>query len=223
MLAAETKLRVLIENAPIACALSQMWLGQRGTAGDFVYVTVSEGVGAGIVVNGTILRGHSSTAGEFGHVPLDRNGPRCLCGATGCWEAYTSNLATLTRYLETLTAEQRHDVLRTGKLTVTGLITRARMGDERARSAILETGRYLGHGLAVIVSALNPSRIFVGGEITEAWDLIESTVRGAIAERALTRAAAETPIIPEQVGGYPRLRGALALVAAPIFAAPQIA
>ena len=225
MLARATKQRVFVENAPIACALSQMWLGQRGnTVGDFVYVTVSEGVGVGIVVNGTIIRGHANTAGEFGHVPLDPEGPRCLCGARGCWEAYTSNLATLTRYLgDKLSPEQCREVLRAGELTMSDLITRARTGDTRARDTIAETGRHLGLGLAMIVNALNPSKIFVGGEITEAWDLIDTCLRSAIAERALTRSAAQTPIIPEQIGGYPRLRGALALVAAPVFAAPQVA
>ena len=101
MLAEATGFEVHIENAPIACALAQMWLGERGTDAprDFVYVTVSDGVGAGVVVNGEVVRGHNNTAGEFGHVPVDPNGPTCLCGARGCLEAYTSNLATLSRYL----------------------------------------------------------------------------------------------------------------------------
>ena len=100
-LAEATGFDVHIENAPIACALAQMWLGKRGgdAPRDFVYVTVSDGVGAGVVVNGEVVRGHNNTAGEFGHVPIDPAGPTCLCGARGCLEAYTSNLATLSRYL----------------------------------------------------------------------------------------------------------------------------
>lgn len=225
MLAEATGLPVFIENAPIACALAQVWLGQRGErAQDFVYVTVSDGVGAGIVVNGEVLRGHASTAGEFGHIPLDPNGPRCLCGARGCWEAYTSNVATLSRYLgQAFPAERGRRLLQETELTIADLITRARTGDERAAAAITETARYLGLGLSMIVNTINPSRIFVGGEITAAWDLIEPHVRAAIRERALAPSPAATPIIPEQVGGYPRLRGAMALVAAPVFAAPRVA
>jgi predicted NBD/HSP70 family sugar kinase len=74
-----------------------------------------------------------------------------------------------------------------------------------------------------VIAALNPGTIFVGGEITEAWDLIEEFVRIAVRERALTPAASETPIMPEAVNERPRLRGATALVAAPMFAAPQVA
>lgn len=220
-----TGLPVYIENAPNACALSQMWLGHGSKAADnFIYVTVSEGVGTGIVANGAVIRGHTNSAGEFGHVPLDQEGPRCLCGSRGCWEAYTSNLATLTRYLGVeLSPERCSDMLRRSGLTMGELIARARTGDEKAASAIRATGHYLGVGLAMIVNALNPARMFVAGEITEAWDLVEPSLRAAIGARALTAAAAATPIIPEQVGGYPRLRGALALVAAPHFAAPRVA
>lgn len=218
-------LPVSIENAPMACALAQMWLGQRGNSSDnFVYVTVSDGVGAGIVLNGQLIRGDSNSAGEFGHNPLDPDGPQCLCGAHGCWEAYTSNQATLSRYLgRELSPIWGQSTRQSVPLTIEDLIARARSGDARALSAIEATGHYLGVGLGSIVNALNPSQVFVGGEITAAWDLIETVVREGILERALTRAAAATPVVPEQMGGYPRLRGATALVAAPHFAAPRVA
>jgi predicted NBD/HSP70 family sugar kinase len=225
-LEAALDLPVQIENAPIACALAHMWLGERSDgAGDFVYVTVSDGVGAGMVVNGQVVRGHSHTAGEFGHIALNPEGPRCLCGARGCFEAYTSNLATLGRYLgaEDISPAESRELLKRHDITVTDLVRRARSGDERALAAIRETGRYLGLGLSMIVNALNPSRIVVGGEITAGWDLIAGLVRAEVEGRALTRAAAATPVIPEQTSTHPRLRGATALVAAPLFAAPQVA
>ena len=224
-LAAGVGLPVYIENAPMACALAQMWLGQRGNSSDnFVYVTVSDGVGAGIVLNGQLIRGDSNSAGEFGHNPLDPDGPQCLCGAHGCWEAYTSNQATLSRYLgRELVPLWGGAVHPPSSLSIDDLIARARGGDARASSAIEATGHYLGVGIGAILNALNPSQVFVGGEITGAWDMIEASVREGIRERALTRAAAATPVIPEQMGGYPRLRGATALVAAPHFAAPRVA
>ncbi|MDB4878578.1 MAG: hypothetical protein JWL60_24 [Gemmatimonadetes bacterium] len=224
-LARGTGLPVHVENAPMACALAQVWLGRRGDSCDnFVYVTVSDGVGAGIVLNGQLIRGANNQAGEFGHLSLDPAGPQCLCGALGCWEAYTSNLATLSRYLgRELTPLWGGAVRQPTSLTIEDLIARARGGDDRAVHAIQATGHYLGVGIGGIINALNPSQIFVGGEITGAWDLVEPALREGIMERALTRAAAQTPVLPEQLGGYPRLRGATALVAAPHFAAPRVA
>lgn len=221
-----TGLPVHIENAPIACALSQLWLGQRGrdVPADFAYVTVGDGVGVGIVVNGEVVRGHANTAGEFGHVPIDLNGPTCLCGARGCLEAYTSNLATLARYLgQELSPATLRATMHSSGLTISDLIARARSGDKRARRAFEETGQYLGVGLSMVVNSLNPSQIFVGGEITEIWDAIAPTLQRAIAERALTAAAAATAVVPESTSRFPRLRGATALVAAPVYAAPQVA
>ena len=218
-------LPVHIENAPMACAMAQMWLGQRGKSIDnFVFVTVSDGVGAGIVLNGQLIRGDSGSAGEFGHNPLSPEGPQCMCGSRGCWEAYTSNQATISRYLDReLTPLWGGAVQHASTLTIDDLIALARGGDARASSAIVATGHYLGVGLADIINGINPSHVFVGGEITSAWDLIESAVREGIALRALTSAGKATPVTPEQLGGYPRLRGATALVAAPHFAAPRVA
>ncbi|MES2523997.1 MAG: ROK family protein [Gemmatimonadota bacterium] len=221
-----TGLPVQIENAPIACALAQMWLGQRGAdmPTDFVYVTVSDGVGAGIVVNGEVVRGSAYSAGEFGHIPLSIDGPRCLCGSQGCLEAFTSNLATLSRYLgHELSATGTRKLLLESGLTIMDVIARSRAGEERARSAIHETARYLGIGLAGIINALNPARIFVGGEIATAWSDVEPLIREAIVARVLTSAGAATPIIPEPASDHPRLRGAAVLVAAPTFAAPRLA
>jgi N-acetylglucosamine repressor len=225
-LRAATGLPVFIENAPIACALAQVWLEPRGGDGSesFVYVTVSDGVGAGVVVHGEVVRGHGDTAGEFGHIALHPEGPRCMCGLRGCWEVYTSNVATLSRYfgLDVSRADSRERLRQEG-LTVVDLVARAREGDEAAAAALNESAHYLGIGLAGIINALNPARIVIGGEITVGWDLIEARVRAAARSRTLTAAAADTPILTEDARTFPRLRGATALVVAPIFAAPEIA
>jgi len=225
-IAAGTGLPVHIENAPIACALAHMWLGQHGAepASDFAYVTVSDGVGVGIVVNGQVVRGQGNTAGEFGHIPITLDGPTCLCGSQGCLEAYTSNIATIKRYLgRDLSADQTRDLLRSSGLTVSDVIARARSGEPRAVAALDETAHFLGVGLAAVINALNPAQIVVGGEITAAWERVAPIVHAEVAKRALTAAASATPIIPEPAGSSPRLRGATALVTAPVFAAPQVA
>ena len=224
-LAAVTGLPIHVENSGKACALAQMWAvrGDVGAGGDLVFVSVSDGIGVGVVVNGEILRGHHNIAGEFGHVPLSIDGPRCSCGATGCWEAYVSNLATLSRYFGRDLREAKPIAADIASFTIGDLIVRARAGDAKAIAAVQATARYLGLGLASIVNAVDPSRIYIGGEIIAAWDLIESAVRTALAERALSPDAAKTEIRTISLEDHPRLRGAVALVSAPAFAAPAVA
>jgi predicted NBD/HSP70 family sugar kinase len=224
-LAAATGLPVQIENSGRACALAQLWSmhDEPAAAGDLAFVSVSDGVGVGVIVHGEVLRGRNNIAGEFGHMPLALDGPRCSCGATGCWEAYVSNRATLSRYFGRpaeaagpVPAEQQ-------RFTVEDLIARSRGGDAKAIAAVQATARYLGLGLAGLINVLDPARVYVGGEITAAWDLIEPTVRAALAERALTPGAAATPIRAVGTSEYPRLQGAAALVTAATFAAPVVA
>jgi predicted NBD/HSP70 family sugar kinase len=224
-LAAATGLPVQIENSGRACALAQLWAhaGPSSPAGDLVFVTVSDGLGLGVIVHGELLRGRHNVAGEFGHVPLTLTGPRCSCGATGCWEAYVSNRATLARYFGRPAESDDPVPDAERQFTMEDLIARARGGDVKARAAIQATGRYLGAGLVAIINLFDPARVYVGGEITTAWDLIEGDVRAALAERALTPAAAATEIRPVAASEYPRLQGAAALVAAPAFAAPVVA
>lgn len=219
-----TGLSVQIENAPIACALAHLWVSTANAEyrQNFVYLTVSDGVGSGIVVNGEVVRGQNSIAGEFGHVRMDPHGPECMCGARGCLECYCSNLATIIRYLGMeFSPRTARQVMHSVHLTVEEIIERARAGDARANNALLETARYLGEGIATVVNVLNPAHVFIGGEIAEAWDLVVPAIRRALAERALTPAAAETVISPDPSHNFPRLRGATALVSAQAFAAPE--
>jgi predicted NBD/HSP70 family sugar kinase len=223
-LAAAVDLPVHVESSGRACALAQVWAMRGGTdTGDLAFVSVSDGVGVGIVVNGEILRGRHNIAGEFGHVPLSIGGPRCSCGATGCWEAYVSNLATLSRYFGRNPNDAKPISADKAAFTIEDLIARARNGDGKALAALQSTARFLGLGLASIINAVDPGRIYIGGEITAAWDLIEPPLKAAMAERALTALAARTEIRTVSVDEHPRLRGAAALVAAPAFAAPLVA
>ncbi len=214
MLATATGLPVEIENSGRVCALAQLWTmhGAEGLSGDFVFVSASDGLGVGVSFQREVLRGRHNLAGEFGHLLLSMDGPTCSCGANGCWEAYVSNRATLARYG---TAQPG--------FTIDDLIARARGGDLKARAAVRATGKYLGVGLALIVNGFDPAAVFVGGEITAAWDLIEPALREAFLERALTPAVAATPIRPVAPIEHPRLTGAAALVTAPAFAAPVVA
>jgi predicted NBD/HSP70 family sugar kinase len=174
-------------------------------------------------MNGELLRGKHNTAGEFGHLPLCIDGPPCSCGAKGCWETYISNPATLSRYFGRDFVPRQPHSPEVAEFTIEDLVSRARGSDVKALFALQSTARYLGLGLSSIVNSLDPSQIYIGGEITEAWDLIANVVRDAIKERALTAELGDVPISIVPAVEHPRLRGAVALVTAPAFAAPKVA
>ena len=218
-----TALPVVVENSVKACILAQVWAvtGDVPVAGPVAFVNVSDGVGVGIAIDGKLLRGANNIAGEFGHVPMNMYGPLCSCGGRGCWEAYVSNRAVAARYLGIDPSWSGEPA--SGLPPVPDIVARARDGEPRALETLRETGYYLGRGFATIVKSIDPSRMYVGGEITTAWDLLESMVRDAMREQALTRQAAETPISIVPLSDHPRLRGAAALVLTPAFAAPTVA
>src|SRR5436190_1731610 len=226
-LARHVDIPVFVESAPIACALARLWTvgGESRAVNNFAYVSISDGVGVGIVVHGEVLRGEAHTAGEFGHVSLDPFGPQCACGKRGCWEAFCCNAATSRRYVEEVAgahAGKRNGARPGPLLPVEEIVRRAKRGERAAEASIAATGREIGRGLAAVVNAINPKRIYLGGEITAAWDVLEKPIRDALVEGTLTTAARETPIIPDRAPGEYRVLGAVALVAAPSYAAPRV-
>jgi predicted NBD/HSP70 family sugar kinase len=215
----------VIENAGKACALAQAWDARSAgaTPADFVFLSVSDGLGVGVVSNGQLLRGRHNAGGEFGHIPLALEGPRCACGSRGCWEAHVSNLATVSRYLGRELDPGKPIPAEVAALTVEDVISRSRQGDALAVAALNATARYLGTGLAAVVNAVDPARIYVSGEITTAWDSLAPIVRAALDERTLEPSRGEVEIVVVPAQGLPRLRGAAALVTTPAFAAPVVA
>jgi predicted NBD/HSP70 family sugar kinase len=221
-LKAATALPVVVENSCKACILGQVWAvrGDPPVDGPVAFVNVSDGVGVGIAVDGQLVRGAHNIAGEYGHVPLNMYGPLCSCGQRGCWEAYVSKRAVVARYRGT-DPSWPHSV-EAAPVTMEDIMIRAQAGEGQAREALRETGLFLGRGLATIVKTLDPRRIYLGGEITEVWDLISGTVWDALREDAVIRHSGKTPILTVPLGEYPRLRGAAALIGAPAFAAHLI-
>ena len=217
-----TGLKVVIENSMKACMLGQVWSvrGDTPVDGPVAFVNVSDGVGVGIAVDGKLLRGAHNAAGEFGHVPLNMYGPRCACGQRGCWEAYVAKRAVIARYRGTDPSWPASD--ETGSVTIEHVMARARAGERQALETVLETGHFLGRGLATIIKTVDPQRIYVGGEITEVWDILVATVRDGLREDAVVREAGETEILPVPLDEHPRLRGAAALIGTPAFAATVV-
>jgi len=217
-------LPVSVENAASACALAELWFGRHADdVKHLVAVTVSEGIGVGMLVNGQLVHGRDSMAGEFGHVTLDENGPPCSCGKRGCWERYASNSAAVRLYKE-LTGDgalAEPPAAPGPSLSITDILRLAEEGDGRAVKTLDHVARYLGIGLANIVTGLAPQVVIVVGEVTAAWDRVGPIVLEVVKRRTLPTNT--TPIVPTDPATQPRLRGAVTLVVQQHFGAPAVA
>jgi predicted NBD/HSP70 family sugar kinase len=196
-----TGLRVEMDNVANACALSEVWFGDSDGVHDLVVVNVSEGIGTGIFANGQLLRGANGMAGEFGHVQMEINGPRCGCGGRGCWETVGSNRAGL-RYYEELSGAA-------SPASFAALVKMAQSNDSNAVKALEKMSSFLGRGLRMIASALAPSEIVIVGDITAAWHLFGPIVEAELKRNALSK---EPRLRPAFEGNTARLRSAVALV-----------
>jgi len=217
-------LPLVMENAASACALAELWFGRHPeNVQHLMAVTVSEGIGVGLLLNGQLVRGSGAMAGEFGHVTLDDNGPPCACGKRGCWEQYASNVAAVRHYR----GEQQGRSAQAGRsspaspLTFADVLHLAESGDRRAVETLDRMAQYLGIGLAGLVTGLAPQVLVIVGEITAAWNRVGPIIADVVKKRSLSQIT--TTIVPTDPGTQPRLRGAVALVVQQHFGAPRVA
>jgi predicted NBD/HSP70 family sugar kinase len=218
-------LPVELENAANACALAEVWFGRyREGVRNLVAVTVSEGIGAGMIFNSQLVRGSTGMTGEFGHISLIENGPQCRCGNRGCWEVLASNSAAI-RYYTQSTSSSRNGRLASRSTAPSpsfdDLLRLADQGEPAALEAIKEMARYLGQGLALLVTGLAPDVIVVVGEVTRLWNHVGPIIDEAVKQRSFTPKA--TRIVPTDPVTQPRLRGTIALVLQKHFGAPSVA
>jgi len=198
-----TGLEVELENAANACVLAAVWFDRVDDVKNLVVITVSEGIGTGILANGQLVRGLGGMAGEFGHVPLDHDGPVCGCGSRGCWEVYASNRAALRYYFESGSGQD--------DLSFMDLLSRADHGDTRAIKAVDTMAHYLGRGMRMVVAGLAPERIIVVGDLTRAWHRFGPVIEREVQHQVLPGGIPPT-LVPAHEDGMARLRGTIALV-----------
>lgn len=218
-------LPVEIENAANACALAEIWFGQRvDGVRDLIAVTVSEGIGTGLIANGQLINGPTGVAGEFGHVSINEMGPECKCGNRGCWELYASNSAAIRAYGEATSGGRNGKssaIRRASAPTFDDILRLAEQGDVKAAEVLDRMARYLGLGISMLINGIAPSLIVLIGEVTRAWDRVGPIIKKTVAERS--RMTPMTRIIPSEDSAQPRLRGTIALVLQKHFGAPATA
>jgi glucokinase len=186
---------VQLDNDANCAALAEAKFGAGKKARDFLYVTVSTGIGGGIIIDRQLYRGAIGAAGEFGHMIIDPKGPLCGCGNYGCFEALASGTAIKKR----------------AGMDAIAVELAARQGDEKALQVIRETAHYLAIGFANLVNVFNPEMIVVGGGVSKMRELLFTPIREEFKKYALTLPAKNVQIVRAKLGDEVGVLGAIAL------------
>ena len=205
-----------LDNDANAGALGEYHYGAGRGAKMMVYITISTGIGSGIVYEGKLLRGKDYMAGEIGHIPVSDSGARCSCGGRGCLECFSSGGAIEARAREW--AERRPErVARMVELsggpeiTAKGLMQAAAEGDAAATHILRETTRWLARGLLMIIRILNPDIIVLGGGVAQSGEILLHTLHTFLDEFASPTITYSTEIVTAALGNYSPLYGAAAM------------
>ncbi|MBD0329715.1 MAG: ROK family protein [Thermoleophilia bacterium] len=193
----------VLENDATAAAAGEHRYGAGAGTRTMVYLTISTGVGGGVVVDGRIHRGATGNAGELGHITVDWNGRPCRgCGRRGCLEAYVSGTSIAERASEAgLEGANAADVA-----------IGARAGEPIARAVWEETVAALACGVTSIVNALEPELVVVGGGVSRVGEQLLRPVRERVRAEAMAPSAATVGIVPAALGERVGVVGAAAIV-----------
>jgi len=211
----ELKLPVWVGNDATLAALGEYRFGAGKGCNDLIYITVSTGIGGGVITGGKLLLGTCGFAAEVGHMTIDLKGPRCNCGNVGCLETLASGTAIARMAVERLAKGERSTIreLAAGdlnKVTAEVVEKAARAGDPVAKDIMNTAGTNLGVGIVNLIHIFNPELIIIGGGVSKAGDLIFEPVRKVIAQRVMRDISVR--LTTPTLGDNPGLLGAVALV-----------
>ena len=197
-------LPAVIINDASAAALAEHRLGAGRGCRHMIFLTVSTGIGGGIIIDNRLYQGADGTAGEFGHTTIDLDGPPDSCGGFGCLEQYASGTAIARKAAQLLRQGRRSALTavidKQGSLTAADVAAAAGQGDALAREVFDEAMRCLGIGAAAVVNVFNPEIVVIGGGVSQAGALVFEPVRRFVAEHTYGLAAARVRIVPAELG-----------------------
>lgn len=212
-----TGLPARVENDGIAAALGEWRHGAGKGVRNMIYLTVSTGIGGGAVTDGRLMRAHKGMAAHIGHMRLAQDGPRCHCGAIGCFEALAAGTA-LQQRAALATRDGSSPFLATaaqrGRVEARHVFDGARAGDERCRQLIAEEAMYLGQGITSAIHMFSPERVIMGGGLSNGFDLLEKGIHDVIHHDAMPPFRT-VPVIRAALGGDSGLWGAASMVLTP--------
>jgi glucokinase len=206
---------VVVDNDANAAMVAEHRRGAARGATTAALLTLGTGIGGGIIVDNRLVHGASGAAGEWGHMVVDVNGPRCTCGNVGCLEQLVSGSALGRDGLRVARDVPESGLGRAlaGGRAITGMLVTelAHDGDQAARDVLALMGTYLGVGIANVVNILNPEVVAVGGGVVAAGDLLLEPARRVVAERALAPSRDQVRIVPTRFGDASGMIGAAIL------------
>jgi glucokinase-like ROK family protein len=207
---------VVVDNDVNIMALGEQRCGDGMGVDHFIFVKIGTGIGAGIISNGKIHRGSDGCAGDIGHICIDKKGPLCACGNTGCLEAMAAGPAIASKAMDaarngispTLSQmrESNGGVLRSEDVNAA-----CREGDQAALDIIRTSGQMIGDVLASLVNFFNPSHIFIGGGVANFGNHLLVAIRSAVLQRSLPLATTHLSIKFSRIGSDAGITGAIAL------------
>ena len=182
--------KVFLINDANAAAVGELHYGAGRGARNFIYITVSTGIGSGIIIDGEIYMGAAGMAGELGHMVIDDEGPACDCGNRGCWEALASGTALVREARRRIAGGKATSILgyvggAPEKINAEAVHMAAQAGDKLANELITRAAYYLGVGLANVVNIFNPEVIVIGGGLANMGDRLLGPALAEAARRAL--------------------------------------
>lgn len=211
------KIPVYLDNDANLAALAEHLFGAGKGAKNMIYLTVSSGIGAGVIINGKIYRGNRGTAGEIGHTTLDINGPVCTCGKRGCLMAMASGIG-IANIAKGVIREGKKTLIKDlapndiNKITAKVIAEAAFRGDEFAENLIEQAARYLGIGLANLVEIFDPEMIIVGGGLSKIKEKFLELVEKIAIQRVPEQLRDSVNIVSSPLGSDAGLIGAASLV-----------
>jgi len=207
--------KAFLINDANAAALGEFYFGAARGARNFIYITLSTGIGGGIVIDGKIYTGAIGAAGEVGHMTIDDNGPLCNCGNKGCWEMLASGTALAREAKHRIKDGVRTSILEYAegdveKVTAQVIHSAAKQGDSLAKELITRTGYYVGVGLTNLINIFNPELIVIGGGLSNIGDMLLGPALKTAGERAYKEAFQAVRFASAGLGRNSGVRGAAA-------------
>jgi len=221
-------LPVFIENDARAMALGEIWYGKARHVQNAICLNLGWGIGMGIIINGDIYKGSTNYAGEFGHIIVEPNGPRCHCGRHGCLESIASGTAIARIAREAIFKHKAKGVLyqkffnKPDKIEAKNVVEAAYLNDPMAKDILETAGKYLGSCLAILVNLFNPEKIIISGRLSLAGDLLLNPIEKSIQELALPFMVDQLKIEVSDISRVSGALGAVSLVKREIYDVSQI-